>query len=390
MTHPVSGHTGREKVQQMLDWAVAEVDVPGIVAEVRDTGGSWFATAGVADIETGRPRQEGEHVHVGSAGKAFTAAAVLALEAEGRLSIEDTVEKWLPGALDVNGYDGSEITIRHLLSNTGGLFITGLAPEISRRYATRSAFAEHRFDAWTTDQLLELTVSQPPIHEPGTAFAYSNGGFYLAGMIIEKVSGNTYAEEVARTITEPLGLSRTYVRPADETGYREPHPRAYSGLFMKDGVDPADITADNWQTMFEGPGLPPLDVTEYNSSWAWSAGNVVSTTGEMIQVFNAFASGSLLPPAQHREMWTMLSTEGANWMPHSTYGLGVFELDRAVTGGLHLRGMGGSMQGSHLFAVGTPDGEQTIVVHTNTELKTWQILFRALEAVFGIPAVPGV
>ncbi|MFH8349681.1 serine hydrolase domain-containing protein [Streptomyces sp. NPDC018045] len=388
MTH--SEHTGREEIQRMLDRTVAEVDVPGIVAEIRDADGTWFGSAGVADIETGRPRQEGEHVHVGSAGKAFTAATVLALEAEGRLSIEDTVEKWLPGALDVNGYDGNKITIRHLLSNTGGLFITGLAPELTRRYATRSALAEHRFDIWTTDQLLELTVSQPPIHEPGTAFAYSNGGFYLAGMIIEKVTGNTYAEEVARTIVEPLGLTHTYVRPADETGYPQPHPRAYSGLFMKDGVDPTDITADNWESMFEEPGLPPLDTTEFNSSWAWSAGNVISTTSEMIKVFNAFASGSLLPSAQHREMWTMVSTEGGNWMPHSTYGLGVFGLDPAVTGGLRLRGMAGSMQGSHLFVMGTPDGERTIAVHTNTEFKSWQVLFQALQAQFGIPAVPGV
>ncbi|OKI06168.1 alkaline D-peptidase [Streptomyces sp. CB02923] len=385
-----SASSNREQIQQALDWAVAEVAVPGIVAEVRDADGTWFGSAGAADLVSGLPRQEGEHVHVGSAGKAFTAATVLQLEAEGRLSIEDTVERWLPGALNVNGYDGNKITIRHLLSNTSGLFVTGLAPELSSRYATRSTFAEHRFDTWTLDELLELTVSQPPIHEPGTAFAYSNGGFYLAGMIIEKVTGNTYAEEVARTIVQPLGLTHTYVRPADETGYPEPHPKGYSSLFLKDGADPAAVTADNWESMFEEPGLPPLDVTEYNSSWAYAAGNVISTTGEMLRVFNAFASGSLLPPAQHREMWTMLSTEGGNWMPHATYGLGVFELDRAVTGGVHLRGIGGSMQGSHLAAVGTPDGEQTIVVHTNTEFKTWKVLFKALEAEFGIPPVQGL
>ncbi|MFI2239345.1 serine hydrolase domain-containing protein [Streptomyces chrestomyceticus] len=380
----------REKLQQVLDRLVAEVDVPGIVAEVRDADGTWFGSAGVADIESRRPRQEGEHLHVGSAGKAFTAATVLQLEAEGRLSIEDTVEKWLPGALDVNGYDGNKITIRQLLSNTSGLFITGLAPELSERYATRATFAEHRFDSWTVDELLALTVSQPPIHEPGTAFAYSNGGFYLAGMIIEKVTGNTYAEEVARTVAEPLGLTHTYVRPADETGYPEPYPRAYSSLFLKDGVNPADVTAENWESMFEEPGLPLLDTTEYNSSWAWSAGNVISTTSEMIKVCDAFVSGSLLPEAQHRAMWSLVSTEGAHWMPHAAYGLGVFELDPAVTGDHTLRGLGGSMQGSHFAVVGTPDGEQTIALHTNIEFKSWQVLFRTLEAQFGLPAVPGV
>ncbi|MEV5593829.1 hypothetical protein [Streptomyces sp. NPDC052496] len=61
-----------------------------------------------------------------------------------------------------------------------------------------------------------------------------------------------------------------------------------------------------------------------------------------------------------------------------------------MTGDVRLRGMGGSMQGSRFFAVGTSDGAESVAVHTNTEFKTWQVLFRVLEAQFGIPAVPGV
>jgi D-alanyl-D-alanine carboxypeptidase len=385
-----SASSGREKLQRMLDRAVTEVGVPGIVAEVRDAHGTWFGSAGVADLTSGRPRQRGEHVHVGSAGKAFTAAAMLRLEAEGRLSIEDPVEKWLPGVLDVNGYDGGRITLRHLLGNTSGLFATGLAPELAERHATRAAFAEHRYDVWTPDELLRLAVSRPPVHEPGAAFTYSNGGFYLAGMIIERVTGNSYAEEVARTVVRPLGLTHTYARALEDTGYPEPHPRAYSNLFLKEGADLAEMTAENWQSMFEGPDVPPLDTTEFNTSWGWAAGNVVSTTGEMIEVFNALASGRLLPAAQHREMWTTVSTEGSHWMPHSAYGLGVFELDPAVTGGLPLRGMAGSLQGSHFVVVGTPDGERTIAVHTNTEAKGWELIFRAVEAQFDVPPIEEV
>ncbi|MBH5338379.1 beta-lactamase family protein [Streptomyces pactum] len=388
MTNSVS--TGRERVQEMLERAVAEMGVPGIVAEVHDDDGRWFGSAGVADIATGRPRQEGEYLHVGSAGKAFTAAALLRLEADGRLSIDDPVEKWLPGALNVNGYDGNRITIRHLLGNTGGLFPTGLAPELARRYATRSAFDTHRLAAWTTDELLELAVSQPPVHEPGTAFTYSNGGYHLAGLIIEEVTGSSYEEEVERTVIEPLGLRNTYVRPAEDTGYPEPHPRAYTGLFLKEGADPTDVTSENWPSMLEDPGLPLLDTTEFNTSWVWAAGNVVSTTAEITRAFQALTTGGLLPPAQHRAMWTMVPTEGGNWLPHSAYGLGVFGLDEAVTGGLPLRGMAGSVHGSHLFVVGTADGEQTITVHTNIECTSWDIIFRAVEARFGLPPVEGV
>ncbi|GAA2807669.1 serine hydrolase domain-containing protein [Nonomuraea dietziae] len=217
--------------------------------------------------DRGPARGRGECLPIGSAAKAFTAAAILTLEAEGRLDIEDPVNRWLPGLLNAGGYDGDRITIRHLLSNTGGLFATGLAPELVAGYASRSRFAEHRFDVWTLDDLLRLTVSQPPVGQPGERFVYANGGFSIARAIIEKVTGHTYADEVERTVIRPLGLTATYVRPEGETGYRGPHPRAYSTQFYKDGVDPASVTPENWESMMEEPGLEPLDVTEFNTSW---------------------------------------------------------------------------------------------------------------------------
>ncbi|WP_157248312.1 serine hydrolase domain-containing protein [Nonomuraea typhae] len=378
--------SANENVQQVLDWAVAEAGVPGIVAEVKEGGRTWFGAAGVADLTTGAARQQGELLHTGSSGKAFTAAVLLALEAEGRLSLDDTVGTWLPGVLDpgANGYDGDRITIGHLLSNTSGLFATGLAPEVAQRYATREGFARHRFDVSTLTDMLNLAVSQPPVGMPGERFEYANGGFHLAGAIIEKATGNSYADEVERRIIQPLGLADTYVRPAADVGYPGPHPRAYSKLFFKDGTDLATLTPENWESLMEEPGLPPLDVTEVNSSGAWSAGNVVSTTTDMIRLVSALAGGTLLPPAQHRRMWTTVSTEGGNWMPHARYGMGLFEFDKTVTAGRPLRGVSGSLWGSWIFAVGAPDGRHTLAVHTNTEWKSWDVLFKIIEAEFGI------
>ncbi|MGP4018262.1 serine hydrolase domain-containing protein [Saccharopolyspora sp. 5N708] len=372
----------QEKMQQVLDWAVAEVGIPGIVVEARDGDRTWFGTAGVADVKTGGRRRPGEYVHTGSSGKTFTAAAILALEAEGKLSLDDTVNKWLPGVLDVNGYDGNKITIRHLLSNTSGLFSTGLAPELAQRYATRAEFVKHRGDEVTTEDLLKLAVSQPPVAEPGERFEYSNGGFYIAGAIIEKVTGNSYAEEVERRVIRPLGLTNTFVRPSQDAGYPDPHPRAYSNLFYKDGTDVAAVTAENWESMIEEPGLAPLDVTEFNTSWSWSAGNVVSTTGDMIRFVNAMASGNLLPSAQHREMWTTVSTPDY-WMPHARYGLGIIEFDKEAMGGRTLRGLGGSFWGHFFFAAGTLDGKHAFAMHANTEWKSWDVAFRLMEAEFG-------
>ncbi|GLZ78628.1 D-alanyl-D-alanine carboxypeptidase [Actinorhabdospora filicis] len=373
-----------EKIQTVLDRSVAEYGVPGIVAEVREGDRTWFGTAGVSDTETGAPRRAGEFFHTGSSGKAFTAATLLGLAAEGRLSLDDAVNRHLPGVLDVNGYDGEAITVRHLLGNTGGLFPTGLAPEVSYRYATRSGMDRHRFDTFTTEELLRVAVSQPPVGAPGERFCYANGGFYLAGAIIEAITGRTYAEEVERLVIGPLGLTHTWVRGVKETGYPEPHPRGYSHQFLKDGADPGAVTPENWQSLMEEPGLPALDVTELNSSLGYAAGNVVSTTGDMIRFLNAIVSGELLPAEQHRQMWTTVSTDGAFWMPHTRYGLGVFEFVPEATGGRELRGIGGSFWGTYFFAVGTPDGRHTIAAHTNTEWKSWDPMFQLIEAEFGV------
>ncbi|WP_326640065.1 beta-lactamase family protein [Streptosporangium sp. NBC_01755] len=148
---------------------------------------------------------------------------------------------------------------RHLLNHTSGLFLTGLAPEPQHSIATQPTHI------WTTSELVKLAVSQPPVGEQGEQFIYSNGGYYLAGAIIEKVTGNAYAAEVERTVIRPLDLTHTYVRPADATGYLHPHPTTYVASALKDGVDPATLTAENWASMIDHD-KPPIDVTALNTS----------------------------------------------------------------------------------------------------------------------------
>jgi D-alanyl-D-alanine carboxypeptidase len=371
-------HDIHEKVQQILDWAVAEDGIPGIVAEVHSADGTWFGTAGVADLATGHRRQPGEYLHIGSSGKAFTTAAVLALAAEGRMSLEDPVNAWLPGVMGTGGYDGDKITIRHLLNHTSGLFLTGLAPELQHSIATQPA------RVWTTSELVKLAVSQPPVGAPGEHFVYANGGYYLAGAIIEKVTGNSYADEVERTVIRPLGLTHTYVRPATDTSYPNPHPKAYIANVLKDGVDPASLTPENYASLVETSDLPPLDITELNTSWGWAAGGVVSTTEDLSRFLKAIATGGLLPPVQHREMWTMVVNDSVVWLPHARYGLGVIEFDSAGMDGLTVRGVSGTLPGSFTLALSADDGRQSVVVHTNIEPKTLDLPIKIIKAMYGV------
>lgn len=296
------GHDMTSSLQPLLRWAVDDAGSPGIVTEIRSREQVWFGAAGMADMATGRRREPGERFRIGSLGKAFTATVVLKLEAEGRLSLDDTVEKWLPGAVRGNGHDGSKITIRQLLNQTSGIANIGNSEQELRRLHT-PAFREHRFDVVSAEEMVRRTMEMPPALEPGTGFAYSNTNFLLAGMIIETVTGRSYADELERVVIMPLELSGTYLPRADERRLRgpHPHPRQYS----------------RWMN-------PPVgevwDATEMTTGWGGAAGAHVSTTADICRFIGALASGALLPAAQHQAMWTTVSTEGSGWIPE--FGLG--------------------------------------------------------------------
>ncbi|RSM98140.1 alkaline D-peptidase [Nonomuraea sp. WAC 01424] len=330
-------------VQRVLDQAVARDGLPGILADVRDSRGTWFGTAGVADTATGRERRQQDRFRVGSITKTFTSTVVLKLAAEGRLSLDDTVDKWLPGVVRGNGHDGSRITVRRLLNGTSGIFAYTLDQTIITNYAT-PAFMDHRFDVVRPEKLVKIAMTHPPSFAPGTAWGYSNTNYVLAGMIIEKVTGRSYAEEVARRITRPLGMTATYV-PGDEAKLRGPHARHYSKL---------QVT---------GPDAKVHDTTDMNASWAWAAGDMVSTTGDLHTFYRALLRGRLLPPAQQKEMFTTVSTEGVPWIDNTAYGLGVFS--QKLSCGVTAWGNGGFIHGSWTYAMGTRDGKRMLVSNVN-------------------------
>jgi D-alanyl-D-alanine carboxypeptidase len=333
----------RTEVRRVLDQAVSDGGVPGVIADIRDAQGAWFGTAGVADTATGGERHQDDRFRIGSITKAFTSTVVLKLAAEGRLSLDDTVDKWLPGLVGGNGNDGAKITIRQLLNQTSGLFNYSLSERLMPQYVG-PAFLEHRFDDHSPEELVREAMASPPDFAPGTGWGYSNTNFVLAGMIIERAAGRSYAEEVDHRIARPLGLTETYV-PGDDTKLRGPHARHYSKLMLTE------------------PDAPVHDVTELNASIGWAAGGMVSTAGDLHTFYRALLGGRLLPPAQQEEMFTGVSTEGSPWIPDTTYGLGVFW--QRLSNGVTAWGGGGAIHGSWTYAMGTRDGEHFVVSNVN-------------------------
>lgn len=343
-------------VADLLDRTVKD-GTTGIVAEIRDANGSWFGTAGVADTSTGRERRSDERFRIGSTTKTFTATVLLQLVAEDRLGLDDTVEKWLPGL--VRG--GDRITVRQLLNQTTGLFNYVLDEELLT-LSFGTGLLKHRFDVFRPAELVRIAMRHDPAFEPGESWAYSNTNYILAGMIIETVTRRSYADQVRRRIAEPLGLTGTYV-PGDESTIAGPHPRLYSKLLLPE----ADA--------------PVHDLTEICTSFAWAAGGMVSTTGDLVRFFGELLAGRLLPPALHEEMFTTIATDGSEWIPDTAYGLGVFA--QKLPSGATVWGHGGAITGSWCYAMGRRDGGVVTAASVNCDWAGLGIFAEVLDAALG-------
>src|SRR5262249_21132742 len=152
------------------------------------------------------------------------------------------------------------------------------------RYLSFPDIIAHPYVHRDPAELLSLALAHPPVFPPGTSWSYSNTNYLLAGMLIEKVTGHPYGEEIRRRILTPLGLRQTYV-PTDDPAIPGPHPRGY-------------VRTD--------AGL--VDRTEFNPSVAIASGSMISSGPDMSRFFTALIGGRLLHPAQLREMMTTRAT----------------------------------------------------------------------------------
>jgi D-alanyl-D-alanine carboxypeptidase len=330
---PASTLTDPGQLQGLLDQVLA-AGAPGAAARVRDEHGVTQAASGVADLGTGRPMQPWLHYRVASVTKPFVATVVLQLAAEGRLSLEDTVARWLPGILPY----ADQVTVRQLLNHTSGV------PDYeSIVLPTLYGSLQGRLRAWTPQELVALVADQPPDFPPGTASSYSNTGYVLAGMVVEAATGHTLGQELARRIFGPLGLRDTFF-PVNAPGIPEPYARGYS-LPLGQQEDPL------------------LDFTVLNPSVAWAGGALVSNLGDLDRFFGALLGGRLLPAGLLAEMLTPVPTG----VPGVGRGLGLVVI---ATPAGRLVTHDGSIPGFYNIVFSTEDGRRRFGVMRNEEFAT--------------------
>lgn len=311
--------TREPELQRGLDELVA-AGVPGAVLLVREGDVTLRLASGYGNLKPRTKMRAGDRFRVGSITKAFVATVVLQLADERKLTLDDTVERWLPGVVP----NGERITVRRLLNHTSGLFDYGGDEEW-----LAAAYRDPMRD-WSPREIVAVATSHEPHFAPGVAWSYANTNYYVLGLIVEAATGRPLGSELRSRIIAPLRLRATSFDTAPSITGRHAH-----GYFLR----------------------PLEDVTVGSPSVVWAAGALVSSADDLAGFFRALLGGRLLPPNLLRAMETTISTEA-----YFSYGLGLQKL-RMPCGALW--GHQGGMPGYSAEALNSRDGRRQVVVLVN-------------------------
>ncbi|MFJ7202678.1 serine hydrolase domain-containing protein [Streptomyces sp. NPDC098789] len=306
------------------------------LVRVGGTSGSWQGSSGVSDVRTGRAAIAEGRFRVGSVTKTFTAAVVLQLVAEGKVGLDETVQQRLPGLLP----DTFEpVTVRQLLNYTSGIqSADGPGDTFEDAYP-------HRFGISDPRAMIANAVAKGPAFDPGTKQEYLNIGYTILGVLIEKLTGTSYAKVVEARIAKPLGLRDTSSPGPVRVRIPGPHNHGYQAVSRADGTSEL------------------VDVSDWNASAQFAAGDLVSTTADLERFTVALFSGRLVPKAQLEEMFTVPAVKNTDGEDADlTAGMKRFLLP----GGVVAWGKTGARPGYSTVIGGTRDLSRTLVYSLNS------------------------
>lgn len=200
----------RTALRDSLD-AIHEAGMYGVFSSVRDGGERWTGASGVADVETGRPVTPGMRHRVGSISKTFTSVALLQQVERGRVRLDAPIGDYLPDLIP--GERGRRITVRMLLNHTShiGDYIAGAFPSLTE--GSTASLDEERFRSIRPGELVRLGLAAPATGRPGELpGSYSNTNYVIAGLLLEKVTGQDAEKHITRNVIDRAGLRHTSFR----------------------------------------------------------------------------------------------------------------------------------------------------------------------------------
>jgi D-alanyl-D-alanine carboxypeptidase len=327
--------------------AMKDRSIPAVSIAIARGGRTLIAKGyGLANVELDVRASPSTVYRIGSLTKQFTAAAIMRLVEAGKIGLDDPIEKYLPDY----PVGGRRITIRHLLTHASGIkSYTGLGPKF---------WDNSRLD-YSHDKLMALFKDEPPDFQPGEKYLYNNSGYYLLGVIIEKVTGESYGVHMKKTLFDPLGLHSTM--------YCDNEP------IVKQRAAGYQVTLDVVQNAAPLSMKPPF-----------SAGALCSSVTDLVAWTSALMNGKVVSRASLDQMITPAKlTDGKP----TTYGFGLGIGDGA--GDKRAISHGGGINGFASYMTYLPDREIVVVVLTNLGgAKPGTIAAEILKAIPESPTPP--
>lgn len=314
------------ELQQLLNMAVAQ-GAPGAAAYIADPArGEWAQTSGYAAINPAELMDADRFFRIASNTKTFTATGIMLLRDDGLLpSIDVPIRNYVP---DLHIPKDDVITIRMLLGHTSGMADHEEDPKFQEQHLA------NWFRVWKPEEVVPFAIDyqlqHPEIfnYAPGEQFYYSNTGYVVLAMIIERITGKTYGQYITQRILIRFGLTRTYA--ADGPYMPAPYVHGYAPL-----------------------GGVTWDLSDSDESWDLGAGGMISTLQDLVRWMTLLVGGSVVSPQSLQEMMT----KG----PSGTYGLGLLYED-----GLGW-GHGGSTPGYKSIALYDPTTGFACAAFTNIQ-----------------------
>jgi CubicO group peptidase (beta-lactamase class C family) len=301
-------------LQTMLDTTAKELLVPGAIMFLRTPQGEFKLTYGTTQPGMTSPPRADTRFRIASNTKSMTAAVIVQLAQEGKLSLDDPVSKYLPGVPN-----GDNITIDELLKMRSGLYNYTDAPALA------AIVDRDRTKVWTTEELLAIAFAHPTNFPPGTAYEYNNTNYTLLGLIAEQVDRRPMARAMQDRLFGPLGMHDTFLPARTSNTIPDPYSHGYlygSSLFvLTDTPYPPDI-----QAAARAGTLLPTDYTDLNPSFGYFPGGVISTASDLAIWIEALVTGRVFNAAYQRRWLDSLQAKDPSMPNGQQYGYGMERL----------------------------------------------------------------
>ncbi|MGH7919050.1 MAG: serine hydrolase domain-containing protein [Candidatus Dormibacteraceae bacterium] len=335
-------------LQKQIPTVMKKNAIPGTVVLIESPSkGNWSATFGTAVIGKKVPMSMDDYFRVGSNTKTMTSTVILQLAQEGKLKLDDPISKFQPEVPN-----GQNITIAQLSEMRSGLYSYSFDPGFN---ATLDRDPQK---AWSPQELLAIAFSHPADFAPGTQYEYSNTNIVLLGLVIEQLTGMPAAEAFQKGIFGPLGLKHTSLPKPTDSSIPDPHAQGYQFGTNVATIDSYAVAPAHLPAALDGT-LQPINDTNANPSWAFTAGGAISTVGDLALCVKALVRGGLLDKKFQALRLDSVQPTAPGQTGSAGYGLGIAEF------GPHIYGHDGQLPGYSTFMAYDNEQGITIIIGTN-------------------------